>query len=62
MQLKSDVIEGKLPCTPEQAVLLAAYSVQGSYSVQTGRRLHDFGEAHFENKTDCGLEVYELYS
>ena len=39
MQLKSDVIEGKLPCTPEQAVLLAAYSVQGTYSVQTGWRL-----------------------
>ena len=30
MQLKCDVIEGKLPCTPEQAVLLAAYSVQGT--------------------------------
>ena len=29
LQLKADVIEGKLPCGQEQAVLLASYSVQG---------------------------------
>ena len=29
LQLKMDVIDGKLQCTPEQAVLLASYSVQG---------------------------------
>ncbi|ELT96725.1 hypothetical protein CAPTEDRAFT_109208 [Capitella teleta] len=31
LQLKSDVIEGKLPCTQQQAVLLAAYSIQAEF-------------------------------
>ena len=29
LQLKSDIIEGILPCSPEQAVALASYAVQG---------------------------------
>ncbi|XP_066281306.1 tyrosine-protein phosphatase non-receptor type 21-like isoform X1 [Branchiostoma lanceolatum] len=31
LQLKSDVIEGRLPCTPEQAMLLASYAIQAEF-------------------------------
>ena len=40
LQLKSDVIDSKLPCSTEKAVLLAAYSVQGEYTVIS--RQHNF--------------------
>ncbi|XP_077994205.1 tyrosine-protein phosphatase non-receptor type 21-like [Glandiceps talaboti] len=31
LQLRSDIIEGILPCSPEQAVLLASYAVQAEF-------------------------------
>lgn len=31
LQLKSDVIEGRMSCDPKQAVLLASYSMQGTF-------------------------------
>ncbi|XP_022081283.1 tyrosine-protein phosphatase non-receptor type 21-like [Acanthaster planci] len=47
LQLKTDIIEGILPCSPEQAVLLASYAVQaefGDYDQQrhTVEYLQDF--------------------
>ena len=30
LQLKNDIIDGRIPCTLDQAVLLASYSVQGN--------------------------------
>ena len=46
LQLKADVIDGKLSCTAPQAVLLASYSVQGkrpgSSSYVTTYRVDDW--------------------
>ena len=36
LQLKTDVIDGKLPCSEEQAVRLASYSVQGEQLTRAG--------------------------
>ena len=33
LQLKADVIDGKLNCTLEQAILLAGYALQGKYNL-----------------------------
>ncbi|XP_076313696.1 protein tyrosine phosphatase non-receptor pez isoform X3 [Tachypleus tridentatus] len=38
LQLKSDVIEGKLPCSQEQAILLASYSLQAEFSDHSPER------------------------
>ncbi|XP_033624610.1 tyrosine-protein phosphatase non-receptor type 21-like [Asterias rubens] len=47
LQLKSDIIEGILPCSPEQAVLLASYAVQAEFGDFDAQRhnvefLHEF--------------------
>ena len=45
LQLKADVIDGKLNCTLEQAILLAGYALQGTYNplVHTARYVQYIG-------------------
>ncbi|XP_074654164.1 tyrosine-protein phosphatase non-receptor type 21-like [Tubulanus polymorphus] len=42
LQLKSDVIEGRLPCTPEHAVLLASYSAQADFGDFLSERVGEY--------------------
>lgn len=40
LQLKMDVIEGRILCDADQAVLLASYSMQGSKNMQNKHYSH----------------------
>lgn len=31
LHLKTEILDGRLQCSPEQAIVLAAYSVQGEF-------------------------------
>ncbi|XP_054272047.1 tyrosine-protein phosphatase non-receptor type 14 [Macrosteles quadrilineatus] len=71
LQLKNDVIEGRMSCDPKQAVLLASYCMQaefGNYDVErhTAEYLKDFAlfpkhltqQGHLESLTEAVILQY----
>lgn len=50
LQLKQDVIEGRISCTPQQAVELASYSMQA-----------EFGNFDAERHTAHYLKDFQLF-